>query len=54
MKAVDGGTPALSDSTIVEIDVEDKNDNAPIFNHCNMTAVVQVFYLPFSEIAIYQ
>lgn len=42
IKAIDGGTPPLSDSTIVEIEVEDANDNAPIFKHCNLTAVVQV------------
>uniref|UniRef100_A0AAF5PQC7 Cadherin domain-containing protein n=2 Tax=Wuchereria bancrofti TaxID=6293 RepID=A0AAF5PQC7_WUCBA len=41
VKAVDGGTPPLSDSIIVEIEVEDENDNAPVFKHCNMTAVVQ-------------
>ncbi|CAG9538889.1 unnamed protein product [Cercopithifilaria johnstoni] len=41
VKATDGGTPPLSNSTIVEIEVEDENDNAPVFKHCNMTAVVQ-------------
>ncbi|VDN03543.1 unnamed protein product [Thelazia callipaeda] len=41
VKAVDGGTPALSDSTVVMIEVEDENDNAPQFKPCNMTAVVQ-------------
>ncbi|KAL4002923.1 Cadherin domain family protein [Acanthocheilonema viteae] len=41
VKAVDGGTPSLSDSTTVEIEVEDENDNAPVLKHCNMTAVVQ-------------
>ncbi|EJD75084.1 cadherin domain-containing protein [Loa loa] len=41
VKAVDGGTPPLSDSTIVEIEIEDENDNAPFLKHCNMTAVVQ-------------
>ncbi|OZC11535.1 hypothetical protein X798_01393 [Onchocerca flexuosa] len=46
VKAVDGGTPSLSDSTIVEIDVEDENDNAPVFKHCNMTAVVQESVAP--------
>uniref|UniRef100_A0A915PC44 Uncharacterized protein n=1 Tax=Setaria digitata TaxID=48799 RepID=A0A915PC44_9BILA len=41
VKAVDGGTPPLSDSATVVIDVEDENDNPPVFKHCNMTAVVQ-------------
>uniref|UniRef100_A0A0R3RMV0 Cadherin domain protein n=1 Tax=Elaeophora elaphi TaxID=1147741 RepID=A0A0R3RMV0_9BILA len=41
VKALDGGTPPLSDSAIVEIEVEDENDNAPVLKHCNMTAVVQ-------------
>lgn len=52
VKAVDGGTPPLSDFTVVEIEVEDENDNAPIFKHCNMTAVVQVFYSLFSYISL--
>ncbi|VDK86986.1 unnamed protein product, partial [Litomosoides sigmodontis] len=41
VKAIDGGTPPLSDSTTIQIDVEDMNDNAPVFKHCNITAVVQ-------------
>ncbi|VDN42645.1 unnamed protein product [Gongylonema pulchrum] len=45
VKATDGGTPPLSDIAIVEIEVEDQNDNAPVFKHCNMTAVVQVLLL---------
>ncbi|KHN75366.1 hypothetical protein Tcan_00098 [Toxocara canis] len=41
----DGGSPALSDSASVIIELEDTNDNVPIFALCNMTAIVQVpFY----------
>ncbi|KHN87575.1 Protocadherin Fat 3 [Toxocara canis] len=38
----DGGSPALSDSASVIIELEDTNDNVPIFALCNMTAIVQV------------
>ncbi|CAB3403624.1 unnamed protein product [Caenorhabditis bovis] len=37
----DGGMPALSSTVAVEIDIDDENDNAPVFDDCNMTAVVQ-------------
>lgn len=40
--ARDGGSPALKTSTRLEIEVEDENDNAPQFEDCNLTAVVQV------------
>ncbi|MCP9259219.1 BMA-PRK-1 [Dirofilaria immitis] len=32
VKAIDGGTPPLFDSTVVEIDVKDENDNAPLLS----------------------
>lgn len=41
VKAVDGGTPALSDDCLVTIIVSDVNDNAPEFDMCNMSAVIQ-------------
>lgn len=50
VKAVDGGTPPLSDSTTVEIEVEDENDNAPIFKQCDITAVVQAQNLSIRSI----
>uniref|UniRef100_A0A1I7T8F7 Cadherin domain-containing protein n=1 Tax=Caenorhabditis tropicalis TaxID=1561998 RepID=A0A1I7T8F7_9PELO len=39
--AKDGGRPPLISESLVEITVEDENDHAPIFDDCNMTAVVQ-------------
>ncbi|CAD5229179.1 unnamed protein product [Bursaphelenchus okinawaensis] len=41
VKAVDGGTPALSDDCLVTVVVEDVNDNPPVFDVCNLTAVIQ-------------
>ncbi|CAD5234633.1 unnamed protein product [Bursaphelenchus xylophilus] len=41
VRAVDGGTPALSDDCLVTVVVEDVNDNPPIFDICNLTAVIQ-------------
>lgn len=40
--AVDGGLPPLSDDVVIQINIMDENDNAPVFAVCNMTAVVQV------------
>ncbi|VDK20573.1 unnamed protein product [Anisakis simplex] len=39
--ASDGGSPSLNASSSVIIEIEDVNDNVPIFAQCNMTAVVQ-------------
>lgn len=44
--AADGGTPPLSDDTLVRVTVVDENDHAPQFALCNMTAVVQEGVLP--------
>uniref|UniRef100_A0A915DAM3 Uncharacterized protein n=1 Tax=Ditylenchus dipsaci TaxID=166011 RepID=A0A915DAM3_9BILA len=44
--ASDGGSPPLVDETLVKINVEDENDNAPVFGVCNLTAVVQEGVLP--------
>ncbi|KAM6933567.1 protocadherin Fat 3-like [Xenentodon cancila] len=40
VEARDGGTPTLSTITMVNINVTDVNDNAPIFSHDLYTAVV--------------
>ncbi|VDM51425.1 unnamed protein product [Toxocara canis] len=48
----DGGSPALSDSASVIIELEDTNDNVPIFALCNMTAIVQVpFYYIYMRLS---
>uniref|UniRef100_A0A0K0DCV7 Cadherin domain protein n=1 Tax=Angiostrongylus cantonensis TaxID=6313 RepID=A0A0K0DCV7_ANGCA len=41
VEAHDGGEPAQRSVVTVVIDVNDLNDNAPVFVDCNMTAVVQ-------------
>uniref|UniRef100_A0A0M3ILU5 Cadherin domain protein n=1 Tax=Ascaris lumbricoides TaxID=6252 RepID=A0A0M3ILU5_ASCLU len=41
VEAADGGSPALTGLTDVIVELEDVNDNAPVFAQCNMTAVVQ-------------
>ncbi|KAK6044149.1 cadherin domain protein [Cooperia oncophora] len=42
VEARDGGEPAQKSVVTVLIDVNDVNDNSPVFADCNMTAVVQV------------
>lgn len=39
--AKDGGRPPLVSEALLEIIVEDENDHSPVFDDCNMTAVVQ-------------
>ncbi|UMM23352.1 hypothetical protein L5515_004116 [Caenorhabditis briggsae] len=39
--AKDGGRPPLVSEALLDIHVGDENDNAPVFDDCNMTAVVQ-------------
>ncbi|KAH7713891.1 Cadherin domain containing protein [Aphelenchoides avenae] len=46
IKAADGGTPPLSDDTLVRVTVIDENDNPPQFAVCNMSALVQEGILP--------
>ena len=41
VQALDEGSPSLSTSVLVNIDVEDSNDNAPIFPEGNYTVYVQ-------------
>lgn len=38
--AKDGGRPPLVSESLLEISVEDENDHSPVFDDCNMTAVV--------------
>lgn len=46
VEAVDGGIPSLSSVALVNVEISDVNDNAPIFSEQNYTAVVQVCYIP--------
>lgn len=42
VQAVDSGTPAMSSTATVNIDISDVNDNSPVFTPANYTAVIQV------------
>uniref|UniRef100_A0A7I4YD34 Cadherin domain protein n=1 Tax=Haemonchus contortus TaxID=6289 RepID=A0A7I4YD34_HAECO len=46
VEARDGGEPPQKSTVTVLIDVNDVNDNSPVFADCNMTAVVQEGVLP--------
>ncbi|KAK5983570.1 hypothetical protein GCK32_004417 [Trichostrongylus colubriformis] len=46
VEARDGGEPAQKSVVTVLIDVNDVNDNSPVFADCNMTAVVQEGVMP--------
>lgn len=54
--AEDSGSPKLSNSCFVNIEVSDINDNPPLFSEENYTAIVQVssfsFYVDFFIIII--
>ncbi|XP_062873349.1 protocadherin Fat 3a isoform X1 [Trichomycterus rosablanca] len=41
VRALDGGTPAMSSTVIVNVDISDVNDNPPVFTPANHTAVIQ-------------
>nr|XP_014352631.1 PREDICTED: protocadherin Fat 3 [Latimeria chalumnae] len=41
VQAKDSGTPALSSTVTVNVDVSDVNDNPPVFTPANYTAVIQ-------------
>lgn len=45
VEARDGGSPAHTATVTLVVDVLDVNDNQPLFDDCNMTAVVQVFFV---------
>lgn len=42
IQARDSGTPPLSASVTVNVDISDVNDNSPVFTPANYTAVIQV------------
>lgn len=42
VQAADSGSPALSSTATVNIDISDVNDNGPVFTPANYSAVIQV------------
>lgn len=42
VQAFDSGSPAMSSTVILNIDVSDVNDNPPVFTPPNATAIMQV------------
>lgn len=42
MQAFDSGSPAMSSTVTLNIDISDVNDNPPVFNPPNSTAIIQV------------
>ncbi|MBN3316900.1 FAT3 protein, partial [Atractosteus spatula] len=41
VRALDSGSPAMSSTVMVNVDISDVNDNPPLFNPSNYTAVIQ-------------
>ncbi|XP_015197069.2 protocadherin Fat 3 isoform X3 [Lepisosteus oculatus] len=41
VRALDSGSPAMSSTVMVNIDISDVNDNPPLFNPSNYTTVIQ-------------
>lgn len=42
MQAFDSGSPAMSSTVTINIDISDVNDNPPVFTPANSTAIIQV------------
>lgn len=42
VQAFDSGSPAMSSTVTLNIDISDINDNPPVFNPPNSTAIIQV------------
>lgn len=42
VQAFDSGSPAMSSTVILNIDISDVNDNPPVFTPPNSTAIIQV------------
>ena len=41
VQAIDQGSPVLSTSVLINVNIEDSNDNAPVFAEGNYTVYVQ-------------
>lgn len=50
VQAFDSGSPAMSSTVILNIDVSDVNDNPPVFTPPNSTAILQVAATLFARL----
>lgn len=42
MVASDNGSPPLSSSAVINVDISDVNDNPPLFSQANYSLIIQV------------
>lgn len=48
VQAFDSGSPAMSSTVTLNIDISDINDNPPVFTPANSTAIIQVTVCVFA------
>lgn len=53
VQAFDSGSPAMSSTVTLNIDISDMNDNPPVFSPPNSTAIIQVPAFARSRVFVY-